>query len=679
MKKLFFTIITSVIMVSLMAQVNYECGTDYYDSIEVVNDPSITQKRLELEKFTKNYLQQTSKSGDTIVIPMVFHVLHQYGEERISIEKIEYGIEQVNKDYNSDNTELNSIVSAFKDIIGDAKFVFRLAKIDPDGNCTSGVVYYDTKLTYKASNSLKYTIKSWDSQSYLNIWTVSSIESGAAAWSHYPGVSSTLDGVVSIYRYITSGHTLGHEIGHYLNLAHPWGSTNEPGLSSNCDIDDGVEDTPLTSGADQNCNLSQVSCGSLDNIQNFMDYSTCDAMFTNGQTDRMRAALNSTVGGRKSLWTDENLNETGTNNGYLPTICEPVADFMGNVSGICASETIQFQDFSYNSDVTTWSWSFEGGTPSVSSEKNPLITYSTPGLYPVSLTVSNSAGSSTLTRNNLVFVTDTLKGIIAPVIVDMEDSEFPNYESDIYKSWSFEKDGSFGWAVHNSDNKSMRIYNNGNDEGVVNSMITSNINLSEVENPDYLYFDYAYAQRNSSSDEELKVFVSTDCGKKWILKTFIGGKSLVTSNSEYVVDEFKPAYDEWKQEKIDITRYKSNDYIQVKFQVESNNGNYLYIDNLNVGKTVSIASNRVYENNLKVFPNPTNGEINIKYNLNQNQKVNIQITNILGENVFIKDISGITGENIQTINLNSLNIPKGIYLIMVYNDNIAYSKRIVVQ
>ncbi len=677
MNKLFLTIVFSILLQQVVAQVKYKCGTDYYDSIEVANDPTLLKKRMELEEFTRNFIKKGVKGGDTIVIPMVFHVLHQYGEERISIEKIENGIKQINKDYNAQNTEINNVVSDFQSIIGDANYEFRLAKIDPDGNCTSGVVYYDTELTYKASNSLKYTIHNWDPTSYLNIWTVSSISSGAAAWSHYPGIISTLDGVVSIYTYVT-GHTLSHEIGHYLNLAHPWGSTNEPGLPDNCNIDDEVDDTPLTIGVDQHCNLNQVSCGSLDNVQNFMDYSTCEAMFTLGQFERTDAALNSAIGGRKYLWTDENLVETGTNDGYEPQVCKPVADFVNNVPGTCQGDTIQFTDYSYNGEPTNWEWTFQGGSPASSTDKNPFVAYNTPGLYSVSLTASNSAGESQIVRENLIFVTDTLKGIIAPALVDMEDDGFPDYGLNIFKKWSFENGGSYNWEVHNDGNTSMRINNFGNSDGTINSMITSNIDLSGIENPNYIYFDYAYAQRFSASDDELKVYVSGDCGKKWAIKVINKGKSMVTSNSEYVTGEFIPDYNEWKQERISISHYKNNNYLQIKFQMESEKGNYFYIDNINIGKPLSVESANRSINGLKIYPNPAYNQVKIQYGLNKPQKVNIHITNILGKTIYKNEVYGKAGENTQNVNLKSLNLSKGIYLVSVFNSNIKYSKNLII-
>lgn len=80
----------------------------------------------------------------------------------------------------------------------------------------------------------------------------------------------------------------------------------------------------------------------------------------------------------------------------------PVAGFSANPTTGCAPVTVQFTDQSTN--ATTWSWSFPGGTPSSSSQPNPIVLYSVPGSYNVSLTVTNAVGSNTFSQNNYITV-----------------------------------------------------------------------------------------------------------------------------------------------------------------------------------------------------------------------------------------------------------------------------------
>ncbi len=81
----------------------------------------------------------------------------------------------------------------------------------------------------------------------------------------------------------------------------------------------------------------------------------------------------------------------------------PVADFVASNTVIKSGEQIQFKDVSENKP-TTWLWQFDGGTPAVSTEQHPLITYPAPGTYAVSLTATNAGGANTLTRKEYITV-----------------------------------------------------------------------------------------------------------------------------------------------------------------------------------------------------------------------------------------------------------------------------------
>jgi len=88
-----------------------------------------------------------------------------------------------------------------------------------------------------------------------------------------------------------------------------------------------------------------------------------------------------------------------------PVIIAPVAQFSGNPTAIMEGQTVSFTDQSAN-NPTSWSWSFPGGSPTTSTEKNPVITYPTIGTYDVSLTVTNTAGSNNSTKPNYIDVSE---------------------------------------------------------------------------------------------------------------------------------------------------------------------------------------------------------------------------------------------------------------------------------
>ena len=72
----------------------------------------------------------------------------------------------------------------------------------------------------------------------------------------------------------------------------------------------------------------------------------------------------------------------------------------------CPTFLVQFNDLSEFFPIS-WEWEFPGGIPSTSTDQNPVIEYSTSGLYDVTLTVENFSGSNTLTIPGYILVDDT--------------------------------------------------------------------------------------------------------------------------------------------------------------------------------------------------------------------------------------------------------------------------------
>ncbi|MEZ5047256.1 MAG: M43 family zinc metalloprotease [Chitinophagaceae bacterium] len=200
----------------------------------------------------------------------------------------------------------------------DCEIQFCLAHQKPDGTTTNGIMRYNigqssvTK-TYMESNVKPQTI--WDRSKYLNIWVVKfSTSQSILGYAQFPGGSGNTDGVViahTAFGYVgtatapyNNGRTAVHEIGHWLNLYHIWGD--------NFCGDDLISDTKPAEDANYGCKTFPYNvnnaCGAGANgemFMNYMDYSddNCLVMFTFGQKNRMKAALN---GARASLFLNPN-------------------------------------------------------------------------------------------------------------------------------------------------------------------------------------------------------------------------------------------------------------------------------------------------------------------------------------------------------------------------------------
>jgi PKD repeat protein len=263
------------LLTTLTAMAQYRCGTDLMNNRERSRNPFLVQAQDNYERLMREEMIEWRNNRDgepeaVLVIPMVFHILHLDGPENISDEQIYDQIEILNRDYNKLNADTIVVVSGFDTIVANVKLEFRLATKDFLGNCTNGIERIRTIETYVGDNGSK--LNQWPRERYVNVWTVANMENGVAGYSQYPssvidGQSALADGVIIRHNYIGSigtgsdfaSRALTHEIGHFLDLAHPWGSTNEPEVECG---DDGVADTPVTEGHDDCNDLRDFSCSS---------------------------------------------------------------------------------------------------------------------------------------------------------------------------------------------------------------------------------------------------------------------------------------------------------------------------------------------------------------------------------------------------------------------------------
>ncbi|MBI3502962.1 MAG: PKD domain-containing protein [Bacteroidetes bacterium] len=95
---------------------------------------------------------------------------------------------------------------------------------------------------------------------------------------------------------------------------------------------------------------------------------------------------------------------------FTNAVGKPIPAFSASPIPVCAGDTVFFTDLTpttYSYTNTTWSWSFPGGMPAVSSAQNPKVIYYNSGTYSVKLVVTNIAGSDSITMTNYIAV-DTL-------------------------------------------------------------------------------------------------------------------------------------------------------------------------------------------------------------------------------------------------------------------------------
>jgi len=102
----------------------------------------------------------------------------------------------------------------------------------------------------------------------------------------------------------------------------------------------------------------------------------------------------------------------------------PVAAFTSDFTAGCAPLVVNFQDLS-SANTTAWLWTFTGGNPAMSNDQNPIVTYDTPGIYPVTLVATNGGGDNMFTQNSFINVTAAapLSGFSTTVVGSTVDFE----------------------------------------------------------------------------------------------------------------------------------------------------------------------------------------------------------------------------------------------------------------
>lgn len=386
-----FFVCLGIFLPFILFSQNHECSADELRQLHFQKDNTCHQAYEQMEArilqfFTAKQQANQAQNGnlltavEPLVIPVVVHIIHNNGPENISDSVVIEAIQFLNDGF--------SQAGYFANGNGvDVGIQFCLAQRDPDGNFTTGINRVVSPLTNSATaqgNELKDLIR-WNTFDYLNIWVVS----GGGGYANFPWAHGMVfDGIVIGATALASAGsaTLNHEVGHYLALYHTFdnGCENDDCLLNG----DRVCDTPPdNSTVAHYCDTAVNSCSTdtdsgfdtdqNDQIWNYMDYgaSSCKNGFTQGQTDRMRYALEFE---RTSLLSSKGCQTpcfTPITGGfaYSPTVPQ-------------VGETVTFINNTENATAFQW---LVNGVPT-SNEVDFNTSFSLQGNYSVSLLVSNN-------------------------------------------------------------------------------------------------------------------------------------------------------------------------------------------------------------------------------------------------------------------------------------------------
>lgn len=695
---------------------NEPCGTD-----ELTR--ALWKENPELEKaYYLNFanMQSMNKDGDeeeeevdtlTYYIPVVFHILHEYGSENISDAQIYRQMEIINEEFSLQNADAANIIPEFQEIAANTKIQFVLASKDPVGNPTSGIVRH---FTHETNNGDQFSkLNQWPRSRYLNVWIARNLYNpGVAGYSQFPsnveGALAYMDGIMQKHDYTgdngTSNpgraQTLTHEAGHYLGLPHVWGFNNDPGQGCG---DDGIDDTPMTRGFSV-CPLNFPSsypqnamiCDNtvIENFQNYMDYSYCSNMFTAGQAKYMRNVLKAETAQRSTLVSETNLQNSAPEG----VVFDPIADFFTTNQRVVTTmgQSVQFKNHSWNivTSNPTYTWTFEDANIETSNDVNPTVVFNDHGWKTVSLTVEDNGRTHTVTKEDFIWVAPSWAMYGGgPISFDFDPAD-PGF-------WIVEnpQEYSYYWNVRSDAGKngtggifldmsnqhanplpySPEFFFSQRRGGSKSSFYSLPLDLTALESGE-VSFEYAAATEGTTAEEiseRLRVYVSTDKGITWDLRANLGGVDLINNGTGW--DSFYPSSTTvWSTFTFAIPSNSLVDHVQLKFEyTASDHSNNIAIDNIQINGTVGIEG-QTDISKISVYPNPSSKE--------DGWNVSYEVADWGGANAAIYDISGREvsstvlpkTEATANIKLND-NAANGIYILKIYKGDKSIQKKLILK
>ena len=640
---------------------------DYSSSPEFIQQKS---QQMELQKGNLNNKSMTL--GDSI--PVVVHVVWSTTAMNIPDSVIFRQIQILNEDYSRLNDDTSNTPTPFKALAGATPFRFVLARRDPNGAFTTGIIRHQTTHGpfigfYDLSSNANGGDNAWNG-SYLNIYCCE-LASPAAGVAMFNFSRVAIGYSYWGYNGNTKNKVGTHEVGHCFGLEHIWGS--ETTTPYNCASDDGVADTPAQYEPSLGCPTFPMfdQCSSSGNgimFCNYMDYSsgTCQNMFSNGQITAMISNVNS--------YQSALLNS----NGDIPVKqvdagCSRILSPTGNACNTY-SPLIQLRNWGLdtltsaiinykvdNNSVLTYNWIGSLSNYQATIITLPSVTIPTGVLHRLKVysSLPNNLADQDASNDTASVAFVAQPTVVLPMFEGFEGPSFP------LNVGAYNPDGDNGFlrntTIGHTGTGSCYIDNG---YSISNRNHYDEINFKvNLFNSSHAYLSFYVANTSSAplgSSDTLEVYSSTDCGLNYTQLYRKFDSLLFTAPVIPFGTSFIPTSTQWRKDSIDLTNYStiSNDVL-LTFRNISGYGLELYLDDVRINNTITGIADLNTNEEIVLYPNPNNGNFKLKAN---GIIQSVEITDVVGRIVYSSGkIKSSTWE------INSL-IAKGDFLLSAKTD-----------
>ena len=178
-----------------------------------------------------------------------------------------------------------------------------------------------------------------------------------------------------------------------------------------------------------------------------------------------------------------------------------------------------------------------------------------------------------------------------------------------------------------------------------------------------VFFDYAYAQRSAQNNDRLELKVTADCGQNWLTVFSKSGTALATTGptagAEYVPDAAD--FSQWQTAQVALPGMNQGEVI-LKFEVTNDNGNALYIDNINVVQRLPSSVPQISGTmGLQAFPVPAKDALTLRFESEMTGRWQLSLYDGRGGLLLQKNLNVTTGSNEEDLDVRAF--PEGLYLL----------------
>lgn len=558
------------------------------------------EKWLANKKKTVANLSQRQQA--TVQIPVVFHIIHN-GEPvgvggNLLKSRIDRQLEILNEDFNRLNLDASETLAEFQESATSLEIEFIYAKQSPDGFETNGIVRVPgSQANYSYQERAVLSSESyWPAEDYLNVW-VADLAGGSLGWAEFPvsnlaGLDAAsnnrlIDGVTVDYVYFgenpdspsfeSKGRTATHEMGHFFGLRHIWGD-------GGCSIDDFCEDTPPASSSSSGCNLSKTTCGSLDMVQNFMDYTNdaCMNIFTIDQKSRVRTVVENSPR-RKSLTESKGLEAPPIFNRDLG-LAEINSQFNGSCSGNFNPQIIIKNQGLFPIEQFSVQLFIDGILEETLEYNETLESGEEKTVYFSLLNFDETGQYSLFYRVNLEgnFEDERLENNQKlEYYQKLEEANLPydkKFQNNINPWFIRNPDGEETWKMFDVG-LGVPFFDNRQNFGEIEQIVSPIFDFTTIDVPE---LSFIFAQVGDSIPNKISIYASYDCGRTF--NDLIFTNTITDISTAYEIDSvFTPKHRlDWDTLNIDLNRLRNEESVCFSIVAENRLSNNFYINEFKV-------------------------------------------------------------------------------------------------